>query len=73
MITIARNINKKITLVALAQFSHKNSLINQAPASFNEQRVELKQNVWRNPDPSYQVQSFQQRNRPKPILAMQNI
>lgn len=65
MITITKNISKRLTTLALFNMSHKNSLINETPASYSEQRVALKDNIWRTPDPSYQVIVSTTRNQHK--------
>lgn len=54
-------------------FSHKNSLINTPPASFERERPILKENVWRVPDLSYKVMLASPRNLKRRISAMLNI
>ena len=58
MITIAKNISKRLSTTIIASFSHKDSLINQTPATFAEQRVALHDNIWRTPDPSCKVKHY---------------
>jgi len=39
-------------------FSIKNSLINTPPESMENERVILKQNIWRTPDLTYKVSDY---------------
>lgn len=55
MLTIAKNVNRRLTALILSSFSSKNQPINQAPAEFIEKRVALQNNIWRTPDPTHLV------------------
>lgn len=48
-------------------FSIKNSLINTPPESMENERIILKQNIWRTPDLTYKVYDSRSRNRKRPI------
>lgn len=55
MLSIAKNINKRLAILLTAPFSHKNSLINATPQEYVDQRTALKNNIWRKPDPTHLV------------------
>jgi hypothetical protein len=55
MITIARNLYSKLIPFLKYNFTHKNSLINATPTKYADQRVALKENIWRTPDPTHLV------------------
>jgi hypothetical protein len=63
MLTIARNLHNKFLPFLRFNFSHKNSLINATPSQYEDQRVALKENIWRTPDPTHKVHHIQLRNQ----------
>lgn len=67
MITIARQLSRTLAKAPVYLFSYKNSLVNSTPAEYQEKRVELKDNIWRTPDPTHLVQTILIRNRYKLI------
>lgn len=70
MITTVRTLQSKLLPLLRYHASHKNSLINATPTKYADQRVALKENNWKIPDPTHLVHTKLSRNQHKPILAM---
>lgn len=73
MITLAKNITKRLGLNCFFTFSYKNSLVNATPANFVDKRAALKDNRWIEPDTTYKVLAYLFRNLLRLILVMENI
>lgn len=67
MITIARNLHNKLLPLIRYHCSYKNALINATPKKEAENRLTLKENIWRTPDPTHLVHFSLSRNQPKLI------
>ena len=51
--TIARNIiTRTLKTIPLPAYYSSNSIINKPPSKYADARTQLKENVWRDPDPS---------------------
>lgn len=62
MITTAKKLHIRLLPFIRCDFSTKNSLINATPAKYVDQRVALKNNIWRTPDPTHLVHTPLSRN-----------
>jgi len=73
MQVITKNILRSFAFQSHFTFTNKNTLINATPAAYADNRTALKENGWRQADPTYQVTQKIFRNQQKLISAMLNI